>query len=127
MKPLFAFCFLVVIFVTASSAHHLELCGKPYWQLVRELNCITSRISRRTLQAFSNAVWQLHCPNYACAIRRMCSYNNLEDAMSYFFNWFQIQHFHRVASVCARRNQGAWWPNWWQSTFPTYGQSRMFF
>ncbi|XP_037517603.1 antimicrobial peptide microplusin [Rhipicephalus sanguineus] len=127
MKSVFAICFLVVIFVTAASAHHLELCGKPDWQLVRELSCITSRLSRRTLQAFSNAVWHLKCPNYACAIRRMCFYNDLEGAMSYFFNWIQIKHFHRVASVCARRYQGTWGPNSWQSTYPTYGQGRMFF
>uniref|UniRef100_A0A6G4ZW33 Putative microplusin n=1 Tax=Rhipicephalus microplus TaxID=6941 RepID=A0A6G4ZW33_RHIMP len=127
MKPVLAICFL---------RGHLRDCvfgplisnfaGKPYWQLVKELNCITSRISRRTLQAFSHAVWELHCPNYACAIRRMCSYNDLEGAMSYFFNWFQIQHFHRVAHFCSRRTQEVWWPKWWQSTFPSYGERRMF-
>ncbi|XP_037572698.1 antimicrobial peptide microplusin-like [Dermacentor silvarum] len=123
MKAAFVICSFVVIFVAAASAHHMELCGKSYPELVRELQCITGRISRRTHQAFAHAVWQLRCPTYACAIRRMCSYNDLERAMAYFFTRCQIRQIHNAATACdpnAHDHSGSQ-PSWWQGLFPGFG------
>ncbi|XP_065306263.1 antimicrobial peptide microplusin-like [Dermacentor albipictus] len=123
MKAVFAISLLLVVFVAAASAHHMELCGKSHPELDRELQCITRRISRRTHQAFAHAVWMLRCPTYACAIMRMCSYNDLEGAMAYFFTQFQIRQIHNAATACDRSaHEGSGWqPRWWQALFPGYG------
>ncbi|KAL3180534.1 hypothetical protein MRX96_009081 [Rhipicephalus microplus] len=100
MKAIFVSALLVVALVASTSAHHQELCTKGDDALVTELECIRLRISPETNAAFDNAVQQLNCLNRACAYRKMCATNNLEQAMSVYFTNEQIKEIHDAATAC---------------------------